>query len=599
MIKILKLLLAVVIVMLVWTQVASADGDYEIKQMHEHVTINPDGSATIRYNLIYDFDDDMNGVYVSQETDQDVKLIGSPTATVNGQVVGNYSAGNRYGLEQKHDGDVTQFRVHYPVKADRTYQVTWTYQLANVAKRYQDVGEINWKIIGTNWQTDLQHTKIVIQLPKMTYQTLQAWTHSKSTTQFVVDKQAGTLTYEKARVNPNQPVEVHTMFDQAALSTATQRTGNRRSTILAQERAIAERAEKTAKRDKAMQGYVTWFAILPLGLLIRLIALWRRIRAQNKYVIETPHNYELPSDLPPAVVGWQLRDSGAAVSTLFSATLMDLLAKRVLTVSEEPTKKWRKTNYRIQLDRMIAFNDFEETLLTILFGEQVEVGKSIQTQTMQDGESAFAKRYTNKIDRFEDQVRRAAKPVNLFDHDAVSQLTQWQVWTIVAAVAVIVINGAVWVMSSAHIAGWFTGASVGLSVLISVVAFAMAVKIRRIYTVEGWPIAEAWFGFGRMLRDVGQFEVKQVPDVMLWDRYLAYAVVLGVADKVADALRQAQLEPVDDMANFVPIYVAYTMFNPANVSAYGVVSSGSDTGSSWGAGGSSGGFGGGSGGGAF
>ena len=599
MIKILKLLLAVVIVMLVGTQVASADGDYEIKQMHEHVTINPDGSATIRYNLIYDFDDDMNGVYVSQETDQDVKLIGSPTATVNGQVVGNYSAGNRYGLEQKHDGDVTQFRVHYPVKADRTYQVTWTYQLANVAKRYQDIGEINWKIIGTNWQTDLQHTKIVIQLPKMTYQTLQAWTHSKSTTQFVVDKQAGTLTYEKARVNPNQPVEVHTMFDQAALSTATQRTGNRRSTILAQERAIAERAEKTAKRDKAMQGYVTWFAILPLGLLIRLIALWRRIRAQNKYVIETPHNYELPSDLPPAVVGWQLRDSGAAVSTLFSATLMDLLAKRVLTVSEEPTKKWRKTNYRIQLDRMIAFNDFEETLLTILFGEQVEVGKSIQTQTMQDGESAFAKRYTNKIDRFEDQVRRAAKPVNLIDHDAVSQLTQWQVWTIVAAVAVIVINGAVWVMSSAHIAGWFTGASVGLSVLISVVAFAMAVKIRRIYTVEGWPIAEAWFGFGRMLRDVGQFEVKQVPDVMLWDRYLAYAVVLGVADKVADALRQAQLEPVDDMANFVPIYVAYTMFNPANVSAYGVVSSGSDTGSSWGAGGSSGGFGGGSGGGAF
>ncbi len=585
--------------MLVGTQVASADDDYEIKQMHEHVTINSDGSATIRYNLIYDFDDDMNGVYVSQETDQDVKLIGSPTATINGQTVGSYSAGSRYGLEQKHDGDVTQFRVHYPVKADRTYQVTWTYQLANVAKRYQDVGEINWKIIGTNWQTDLQHTKIVIQLPKMTYQTLQAWTHSKSTTQFVVDKQAGTLTYEKARVNPDQPVEVHTMFDQAALSTATQRTGNRRSTILDQERAIAERAEKTAKRDKAMQGYVTWFAILPLGLLIRLIALWRRIRAQNKHVIETPHNYELPSDLPPAVVGWQLRDSGAAVSTLFSATLMDLLAKRVLTVSEEPTKKWRKTNYRIQLDRMIAFNDFEETLLTILFGEEVEVGKSIQTQTMQDGESAFAKRYTNKIERFEDQVRRAAKPVTLIDHDAVSQLTQWQVWTIVAAVAVIVINGAVWVMSSAHIAGWFTGASVGLSVLIAVVAFAMAVKIRRIYTVEGWPIAEAWFGFGRMLRDVGQFEVKQVPDVMLWDRYLAYAVVLGVADKVADALRQAQLEPVDDMANFVPIYVAYTMFSPSSVSAYGVTSSGSDTGSSWGAGGSSGGFGGGSGGGAF
>ncbi|MBJ7657942.1 DUF2207 domain-containing protein, partial [Weissella confusa] len=116
MIKILKLLLAVVIAMLVGTQVASADDDYEIKQMYEHVTVNSDGSAMIRYDLIYDFDDDMNGVYVSQETDQDVKLIGSPTATVNGQSVGSYSAGSRYGLEQKRDGDVTQFRVHYPVK---------------------------------------------------------------------------------------------------------------------------------------------------------------------------------------------------------------------------------------------------------------------------------------------------------------------------------------------------------------------------------------------------------------------------------------------------------------------------------------------------
>lgn len=53
--------------MLVGTQVASADDDYEIKQMYEHVTVNSDGSAMIRYDLIYDFDDDMNGVYVSQE----------------------------------------------------------------------------------------------------------------------------------------------------------------------------------------------------------------------------------------------------------------------------------------------------------------------------------------------------------------------------------------------------------------------------------------------------------------------------------------------------------------------------------------------------
>ena len=41
-----------------------------------------------------------------------------------------------------------------------------------------------------------------------------------------------------------------------------------------------------------------------------------------------------------------------------------------------------------------------------------------------------------------------------------------------------------------------------------------------------------WKAFKNFLKDFGNFSVKELPEIILWERYLVYATIFGLADKV-------------------------------------------------------------------
>lgn len=109
-----------------------------------------------------------------------------------------------------------------------------------------------------------------------------------------------------------------------------------------------------------------------------------------------------------------------------------------------------------------------------------------------------------------------------------------------------------------------------------------------------------------MLDDIGQFKMKDVGDLILWEDIMPYAVAFGLSKKV---LKQLKIEFADEL-DAAPV-LFYSGFYSSSSDSFehsfersfsSAVSTGSSSvsGSSGGfSGGSSGGFGGGSGGGAF
>ena len=63
-------------------------------------------------------------------------------------------------------------------------------------------------------------------------------------------------------------------------------------------------------------------------------------------------------------------------------------------------------------------------------------------------------------------------------------------------------------------------------ILVIVVASAKA------YTEKGALHLKKWKAFKNFLNDFGSFDIKELPEVKLWERYLVYAVVFGLAKKV-------------------------------------------------------------------
>jgi uncharacterized membrane protein len=148
-----------------------------------------------------------------------------------------------------------------------------------------------------------------------------------------------------------------------------------------------------------------------------------------------------------------------------------------------------------------------------------------------------------------------------------------------------------------------------LVVLSAVISFIQVVTVaaKPIMTADGERTKQEWAGFRNMLKDVGDFPMREVGSIALWDHFLVYAVSLGVADKV---MKQMQVEfPVNEiqasafgsyyyMNNAIFLSTLNNSINTGVTKSMPTSSNSSGFGGGFG-GGSSGGSGGGSGGGAF
>lgn len=107
---------------------------------------------------------------------------------------------------------------------------------------------------------------------------------------------------------------------------------------------------------------------------------------------------------------------------------------------------------------------------------------------------------------------------------------------------------------------------------------------------------EKWQAFKRFLEDFGRFSEKELPEIALWEKYLVYATVLGVADKLQKTM-QIKIKEFGDVngPDFVDMYMMHyimagsinrtitnTVSNAVSVSRSTIASSSSSSGSGFG-----------------
>ena len=63
-----------------------------------------------------------------------------------------------------------------------------------------------------------------------------------------------------------------------------------------------------------------------------------------------------------------------------------------------------------------------------------------------------------------------------------------------------------------------------------------------------------WNAFKNFLKDFGTFDTKELPQIVLWERYLVYATVFGLADEVEKAMNTKISEYPDVYANYAMYY---------------------------------------------
>ena len=607
-------------------------GDAEIKELKLMDGVYKGYKTSIRYksNGLSKFDgskssfegsDIYNASALTNVKVYDVKFTTTDFSVINKKnkefvLVNNAKKGD-YGVYTKtKNSEGVDIMSYQPSSYARASLITYT--LKDLVVVHNDIAEIAHDFIGTDYAEEINNLIIRINLPSSSKE-LRIFSHGPlNGNNRIIDDKSVEITYK--RLPKNNQVDARVVFDKSLVTKATKKSNaDGLNKILEVEKERANYANKlresARKREKMLQTLAIIMEIL-LGIwLIGLIAIVYKFYNKNdkEYRSEFDGKYfrDFPEEYTPSTVSYLMNKSINNLS--FNAGILDLIRKKAITIEEVTIDKKglfkNKQQKDYKLSRNMNFNldtlsTSEKKLFNLLIGT-VGNGDYVILGDMKEFSKDYdnAKRLISGYDSWHYACESEAETEEFYENTK-KEKTNCILYSLIF----------IPITFLALLCGSNMGRVLLMDLfgILAIIYFSSATK----RTKKGNEQYHKWKGLKNFLADFGRLDEKDLPEIKLWERYLVYATMFGLAVKVQNAMKM-NLERMNYSDNidftylyFDNYYFSNLMTNAVNSSfssARGTISthelaSSSDSSSGGYGGGSSfggGGFGGGSGGGRF
>jgi uncharacterized membrane protein len=471
----------------------------------------------------------------------------------------------------------------------RTFDIAYTVEDAAVAG--PDVAELYWKWVGEDHPT-IDRVAVVLTVPPGAGR-LRAWGHGPL--DGVVSVGADSVRWRAREVPQGTFVEGRVAVPASRLPAVTPTGEARLPTILREERAWAasanaarREAADSQRRQRDSRDVLQWLAplVAVLGALVFLVA-WRHWGKEPPAPDDVGKYFrELPDD-PPAVVD-ALMHWGTVRPNAFGATVLDLAQRGYLKVTQTTVDRGilpDRTEYQFtrtqprgsppapslgavaeesavrNTDAAGATDEAERVPGETLLGfeqatlDQLFAGGATITQSeLVKHSRAHQAESTARWSKFTSSVERSLRARGYIrGRRAVPFVVNILTALVVALVGVGALSVKAWVGGAVALA-W------------GAVQLALTPLLRQ-RTPKGQRRFHEWLGVRNYLHDFSQLADAPVGHLVLWERYLVYAVALGVSDQLAAGL--AARIPPQESAQFATWYVV----GAGNHAGYGSIGS--------------------------
>ena len=607
-------------------------GDAEIKELKLMDGVYKGYKTSIKYksNGLSKFDgskssfegsDIYNASALTNVKVYDVKFTTTDFSVINKEnkefVLVNSAKKGDYGVYTKtKNSEGVDIMSYQPSSYARASLITYT--LKDLVVVHNDIAEIAHDFIGTDYAEEINNLIIRINLPSSSKE-LRIFSHGPlNGNNRIIDDKSVEITYK--RLPKNNPVDARVVFDKSLVPKATKKSNaDGLNKILEVEKERANYANKlresARKREKMLQTLAIIMEIL-LGIwLIGLVAIVYKFYNKNdkEYRSEFDGKYfrDFPEEYTPSTVSYLMNKSINNLS--FNAGILDLIRKKAITIEEVTIDKKglfkNKQQKDYKLSRNMNFNldtlsTSEKKLFNLLIGT-VGNGDYVILGDMKEFSKDYdnAKRLISGYDSWRYACESEAETEEFYENTK-KEKTNCILYSLIF----------IPITFLALLCGSNMGRVLLMDLfgILAIIYFSSATK----RTKKGNEQYHKWKGLKNFLADFGRLDEKDLPEIKLWERYLVYATMFGLAVKVQNAMKM-NLERMNysDSIDFTYLYFDNYYFsnlmtnavNSSFSSARGTISthelaSSSDSSSGGYGGGSSfggGGFGGGSGGGRF
>jgi len=512
--------------------IVSFAANYRIEKLDIEANLQKDGSMVVSEAVTYDIDE-INGVYFDIDAKgfgelEDLQVFEDDPNTSSFKEVdtSNYEVSvsdelYRIKLYSKNQNNIRTFK--------------FVYKLPEAIKVYEDVAQLNRKMVGQDWQQGISIVKVTIEIPvSKDYDNSKILVFGHGPLTGEVDKVENTVVYKLDDYYPGDFLEAHILMEPEIFSEYNKSKivhKDMKQELLDMEAKLAD--EANAERDKAIrkQEMINKVFEKP-GLIFGVLSsIWgvlmfyihgiyrRRNRVKNsvgKYL------RELPDDSSPALVGSFMTDSISGNEIL--ATIVDLIRRKILRLETSE----------------------EKSIITL-------VGN---TEKLSAQERVIVDIYIND---FGDGKSLDLKSFGFFQKVPMSTARKFEKWKTIIQSEMnrkdLVFEGFKGMGKNLFYKS-LCGIILGIKFFGNILEKAMESKMFLIIIIMGvillisltkarYPrkeLAEAkdkWQAFKNFLSDYSQLEEAKITSVHLWEQYFVYAVALGVSEKVVKAYKKA------------------------------------------------------------
>ena len=533
--------------------IISFSASFRISDLNVEAKLQKDGSMLVSEAVTYSIDE-INGVYF----DIDAKGYGGINSLqvfedngINENNEISFKKVDSANYEVTENDGVYRIKL-YSKNYNNIRTFKFVYTLPDAIKVYDDVAQLNRKMVGQDWQKGIFTIKVTIEIPvSKNYDNSKILVFGHGPLTGEVDKIDNTVVYKLEDYYPGDFLEAHILMEPEIFSEFDKSKiihVNMKQELLDMEARLANEANTERNRAIKIKKGMQILSNNPKTILGTEASIWavlmyyihivfkRKNKSRNK---EVKYLRDLPDDSSPALVGGIMTKNVNDNEIL--ATIVDLIRKKVLTLETSDKKTIITLTGSTE-----TLSDQEKALIDIYINDFGD-GKSLDLKSF----GFFHKVPMSTARKFEKWSSYITNEINrkglVYEHIGYGATGLLSLFSTLFTFGGFVITG-------------LTGNPIFM------LSFPLGITLSFSKTSAKCPskkLAETinkWQAFKNFLSDYSQLEEAKITSIHLWEQYFVYAIALGVSDKVVKAYRKALdmgiIKDVNGMTNlaYSPIF---------------------------------------------
>lgn len=573
------------------------DRSYSIPLINSDLYLQDDGTLHVKETIHYSFTGTYNGI------NRNIPVTGNQQLqNIKVSTQGAYSTFNLID-----EGNTKQIKVYLysdPQKtapiSDRNVSVTIEYDFTHTIKFYNDIAELQYKLVGEGWSVDIGQLNAVIHFKSS--DGIKYWLNPPYFAQ-----NSSWNGNDLQVISENIPSG--DFFELRAVIPKNQFAANPVNGIIINQNGLSQIEAIQNNYQNQINFQTNLYSILAVLLILACflpLIIYLKFGREPKIDYQAEYERDIPTDDPPAIVnaicgpGFS-KKIGIPDMDGFKATIMDLINRKYLLLKNEPSGKeelglsgsiFLSVNQNRDLSTL---HEFESDVLNFLqeYEENGFISMDDISASLSDSSDALAFRdtYNNWKENIKNKFLDSGEMRKIFIKKGDTYLKIFGITGLIAAVVTFFVT----IFDPIPTAGLALISSIILGP-VSIISLFLPERVGGQWTTYGEEYDAKWHNFKKYIQDFSLIKEYPPESVKIWNKYLVYATALGAADAVRKAMElylpKDQLDSSD--IYLFHYYGGYALLSSSFDSGMSDVSS-SDGGDFGGVGDVGGGFGGGGG----